>query len=123
MPCGHRAHQLGPDKTELVLVQPPVGELVGHSPDRLNPNTAERREARIIDSGERLLTQPVTRVERDGSDTVLQVAPHHVVQWVTPGSLATVPRSEIVRRLGRLAPALMRRIDSALQDALGLGRA
>lgn len=35
-------------------------------------------------------------------------------------TLATVPRSEIVRRLGRFPPALMRRIDHALQNALGL---
>lgn len=36
-------------------------------------------------------------------------------------TLATLPRTEIVRRLGRFTPTLMRQIDSALQDALGLG--
>lgn len=35
-------------------------------------------------------------------------------------TLATVPREEIVRRLGRFSPELMRRIDHALEDALGL---
>lgn len=34
--------------------------------------------------------------------------------------LATVPRDEIVRCLGRFPPTLMRRIDHALEDALGL---
>ncbi len=35
-------------------------------------------------------------------------------------TLATVPREEIVRRLGRFPPETMRRVDQALQDALGL---
>ena len=35
-------------------------------------------------------------------------------------TLATVPRDEIVRRLGRFPSELMRQIDDALQDALGL---
>ena len=35
-------------------------------------------------------------------------------------TLATVPREEIVRHLGRFPAELMRRIDHALQDALGL---
>lgn len=35
-------------------------------------------------------------------------------------TLVTVPREEIVRRLGRFSPALMRRIDHALEDALEL---
>ncbi|MDI6773706.1 MAG: type II toxin-antitoxin system PemK/MazF family toxin [bacterium] len=35
-------------------------------------------------------------------------------------TLATVPRTEIVRRLGRFPPAVMRRIDQALEDSLGL---
>ncbi|MDQ7850025.1 MAG: type II toxin-antitoxin system PemK/MazF family toxin [Armatimonadota bacterium] len=35
-------------------------------------------------------------------------------------TLATVPRSEIVRRLGRFPPDVIQRIDQALQDALGL---
>src|SRR5712691_1561132 len=35
-------------------------------------------------------------------------------------TLATVPREEIVSRLGRFPPETMRRVDQALQDALGL---
>ena len=35
-------------------------------------------------------------------------------------TLATVPREEIVRRLGRFPSETMRRVDQALQDALGL---
>jgi len=35
-------------------------------------------------------------------------------------TLATIPRGEIVRRLGRFPPELMRQINDALQDALGL---
>lgn len=35
-------------------------------------------------------------------------------------TLATVPRDEIVHRLGRFPPELMRRIDRALEDALAL---
>ena len=35
-------------------------------------------------------------------------------------TLATVPRDEIVHRLGGLPPELMRLIDHALEDALGL---
>lgn len=35
-------------------------------------------------------------------------------------TLATVPRDEIVPRLGRFPSELMRQIDDALQDALGL---
>ncbi len=38
-------------------------------------------------------------------------------------TLATVPREEIVRRLGRFPPETMRRVDQALQDALGLREA
>jgi mRNA interferase MazF len=37
-------------------------------------------------------------------------------------TLVTVPREEIVSRLGRLPPELMLRIDRALDDALGLHR-
>ncbi|MBI2455010.1 MAG: type II toxin-antitoxin system PemK/MazF family toxin [candidate division NC10 bacterium] len=36
-------------------------------------------------------------------------------------TLATVPREEIVRRLGRFPAEIMRRVDQALRDALGLG--
>jgi mRNA interferase MazF len=35
-------------------------------------------------------------------------------------TIATVPREEIVARLGTLPPELMRRVDEALKDALGL---
>lgn len=35
-------------------------------------------------------------------------------------TLATLPREEIVRRLGSFPPDLMRQIDRALQDALGV---
>ena len=35
-------------------------------------------------------------------------------------TLATIPRGEIVRRLGRFPEDVMRRLDRALQDALGL---
>ena len=35
-------------------------------------------------------------------------------------TLVTIPREEILRRLGRFPPATMRRIDRALEDALGL---
>lgn len=35
-------------------------------------------------------------------------------------TLVTVPREEIVRRLGRFSPELVRRIDHALEDAIGL---
>lgn len=38
-------------------------------------------------------------------------------------TLATVPRDEVVRRLGGFPPETMRRIDHALEDALGLTRA
>lgn len=35
-------------------------------------------------------------------------------------TVATVPRTEIVRRLGRFPTEVMRRIDQALEDSLGL---
>jgi len=35
-------------------------------------------------------------------------------------TLVTIPRGEIVRRLGRFPEDVMRRLDQALQDALGL---
>jgi len=35
-------------------------------------------------------------------------------------TIATVPREEIVARLGTLSPDLMRQVDEALKDALGL---
>lgn len=35
-------------------------------------------------------------------------------------TVATVPRTEIVRRLGSFPPAVTRRIDQALEDSLGL---
>lgn len=35
-------------------------------------------------------------------------------------TLATIPQGEIVRRLGRFPEDLVRRLDRALQDALGL---
>lgn len=35
-------------------------------------------------------------------------------------TLVTVPKQEVVRRLGRFSEELMRRIDDALADALGL---
>ncbi len=35
-------------------------------------------------------------------------------------TLATLPRDEVVARLGALPPAAMRRVDDALKDALGL---
>jgi len=38
-------------------------------------------------------------------------------------TIATVPREEIVARLGTLSPDLMRRVDEALKDALGLATA
>lgn len=38
-------------------------------------------------------------------------------------TLATVPREEIVTRLGTLPPRVMRRVDEALKDALGLAAA
>lgn len=38
-------------------------------------------------------------------------------------TIATVPREEIVARLGTLPPELMRRVDEALKDALGLATA
>lgn len=37
-------------------------------------------------------------------------------------TLATIPREEIVSRLGRLPPELMLLVDRALDDALGLRR-
>lgn len=60
---------------------------------------------------------PVARNSPEGQQAGLKL--DSVVDCQT---LATVPRSEIMRRLGRLTPALMGRIDSALQDALGLDR-
>ena len=36
-------------------------------------------------------------------------------------TIATVPREEIVARIGTLPPELMRRVDEALKDTLGLG--
>ena len=38
---GHLAHELDPDETELVLVQCPIGQLMGHPSDRLNAYTTE----------------------------------------------------------------------------------
>ena len=35
-------------------------------------------------------------------------------------TLATVPREQIVRRLGRFLPEIMPKINQALEDALGL---
>lgn len=35
-------------------------------------------------------------------------------------TLATIPRQEIVRRIGQFSPEGMRRVDAALADALGL---
>jgi mRNA-degrading endonuclease toxin of MazEF toxin-antitoxin module len=36
-------------------------------------------------------------------------------------TIVTVPREEIVRRLGRLPPDTMKKVDTALRNALGLG--
>jgi mRNA interferase MazF len=58
---------------------------------------------------------PVTKDSPEGGQAGLKL--ESVVDCQT---LATLPRDEIVRRLGRLPPTLMRRIDHALEDALGL---
>lgn len=38
-------------------------------------------------------------------------------------TLATLPQDEIVRRIGRFSPVILRRIDHALRDALGIAGA
>lgn len=58
---------------------------------------------------------PVSKDSPEGREAGLKI--DSVVDCQT---LATVPRDEIVRRLGRFPPELMRQIDHALGDALGL---
>ncbi len=58
---------------------------------------------------------PVAKDSPEGREAGLKL--DSVVDCQT---LATVPREEIVRHLGRFPAELMRRIDHALQDALGL---
>ena len=58
---------------------------------------------------------PVAKDSPEGREAGLKL--DSVVDCQT---LATIPRDEIVHRLGRLPPELMRRIDHALEDALGL---
>jgi len=57
---------------------------------------------------------PVSKDSLEGREAGLKI--DSVVDCQT---LATVPRDEIVRRLGRFPPELMRQIDHALGDALG----
>lgn len=59
---------------------------------------------------------PVAKNSPEGREAGLRL--DSVVDCQT---LATVPRDEIVRRLGQFPPETMRRIDHALADALGLG--
>lgn len=58
---------------------------------------------------------PVMKDSSEGREAGLRL--DSVVDCQT---LVTVPRDEIVRRLGRFPPELMRQINDALQDALGL---
>lgn len=58
---------------------------------------------------------PVARDSPEGPETGLKL--DSVVDCQT---LVTVPRDEIVRRIGRFSPELMHRTDQALADALGL---
>ena len=58
---------------------------------------------------------PVAKDSSEGREAGLRV--DSIVDCQT---LATVPRDEIVRRLGRFPPELMRGIDHALEEALGL---
>ena len=45
----HLAHELDPDETELVLVQRPIGKLVGRASDRLDADTTE-----LVSRGQRI---------------------------------------------------------------------
>lgn len=58
---------------------------------------------------------PVTQQSPQGRQAGLRL--DSVIDCQT---IATVPREEIVARLGTLPPELMRRVDEALKDALGL---
>lgn len=60
---------------------------------------------------------PVAKESVEGREAGLKL--DSVVDCQT---LATLPRNEIVRRLGRFPPKLLRRVDEALEDALGLAR-
>jgi mRNA interferase MazF len=57
----------------------------------------------------------VTKDSREGREAGLRL--DSVVDCQT---LATVPREEVVRRLGRFPPETMQKINQALVDALGL---
>jgi len=61
---------------------------------------------------------PVTLLSPEGRQTGLRL--DSVIDCQT---IATVPREEIVARLGTLPPKLMRKVDGALMDALGLATA
>ena len=61
---------------------------------------------------------PVTLHSPEGRQTGLRL--DSVIDCQT---IATVPREEIVARLGTLPPELMRKVDSAVMDALGLATA
>lgn len=58
---------------------------------------------------------PVTKDSPAGREAGLRL--DSVIDCQT---LATLPRDEVVHRLGRIPPETMRRVDQALQDALGL---
>ena len=58
---------------------------------------------------------PVTRDSREGRRAGLRT--DSIVDCQT---LVTIPREEILRRIGKFPPTVLERIDRALQDALGL---
>lgn len=86
--------------------------------DRYNPRRAAVIVAAIT-SAERHRDLPckyrVARASSEGREAGLRL--DSVVDCQT---LATLPRDEVVHRLGHFPPDAMRRIDRAIEDALGL---
>ena len=61
---------------------------------------------------------PVRKDSRDGRGAGLRT--DSIIGCQT---IVTIPREEIVRRIGKFPSAILQRIDQALRDALGLGSA
>ena len=61
---------------------------------------------------------PVSQASSEGRQAGLRT--DSVIDCQT---LVTIPREEILRRIGRFPPATMRHIDEALRDALGMAPA
>lgn len=105
------------------LVTSPEGERKRRPAVVVQSNRYNRRRAVVIIAA---ITSRRGRAELPCKVAVAQASPAgraaglRLDSVVDCQTLATVPREEIVHRLGRFPPDTMRRIDRGLADALGL---